>query len=380
MKQKKLIIIGALLLFSILIIATVNAEMWVCFKKGDKINFCNPKVKDRTCTSSTGCQYCMSNYKSSGNCFNQGNMNVCNTLQQKCTPFGGGNDSNNTIDTKPPVLTVNSPTNNGKYTTKSVLFDLKTDEFSTFYYTDNIKANGAWVNLGTGTSYLKTVNFRDGQNDITIKAVDSNGNPTTKNVKFYVDSTKPKIKKTLPTKGFASGMFEIWFTEANPQSLVIDYGNPIKGRKTANVALSSCTHDDKGTYYCSINVTLTDYNNQNIDYKFKLTDIAGGYVESKPATLQVDTTKPVITNSPIYTVNGKYVTFNLNINEINFDKVSYMDESLSKPSWKSLCTSLKNNVCTKKVTFSRGSHIVDVKVSDDAGNQITQKISFNIDY
>ena len=118
----------------------------------------------------------------------------------------------------------------------------------------------------------------------------------------------------------------------------------------------------------------------DIDYKFKVVDIVGNYIESKPVTLKVDSVKPVVTNSPIYLVNGKYVTFKLNITEANFDKVVYMDNTLTRPSWKSLCTSLKNGVCEKKLTFGRGSHVVDVKILDDAGNEFIQRISFDVDY
>lgn len=373
MKNKQtLMICISLILIVLMSLSYVSAYKLLCLTDGQKLP---PNLaKPRYVCEHDSCQVCVTEHyypTALGLCHNQAN----------CNAYNPGNDSGRVLDTKPPVLTANSPVDNGKYNTKYVLFDLKTDESSTFYYLDNVNGHGTFIRLAAlATTFSKPISFKDGLQNVTIKAVDSKGNEYKITRTFYVDSTKPKITKTEPVKRFANGNFKVWFTEANPQTITFDYGNNLKGRRTANVPLNSCNIDDRGKYYCSINVPLSDYNNQNIDYKFKLTDVVGNYVESKPAILKVDSAAPVITNSPIYTIIGKYVTFKLNITETNFDKVSYMDNSLLRPSWKSLCTSLKKGVCLKKVTFAKGSHAVDVKVSDDAGNEVTQRISFNIDY
>ena len=368
--KQTLVICTALILIVLMSVNYVSAYKSLCLTKGQKLppNFAKPRYECKH----DSCQVCTTDN------FFPTDLRFCNNLPN-CNAYNPGNDSGGVLDTQPPVLTVNSPNDNSKFNTKYVLFDLKSNELASFYYMDNSK--GAYSKLSSlVTSFSKSISFKDGLQNITIKAVDLKGNDAFKTVSFYVDSTKPKISKTLPGKGFANGKFEVWFTEANPVTVTLDYGNSIKGRRTANVPISSCTIDVKGNYYCNVSVSLTDYNNQDIDYNFKVTDVVGNYVISKPVTLKVDSAVPVITNSPIYNVSGKYVTFNLNINEANFDKVTYIDNSLLRPSWKSLCTSLKNGMCQKKITFSKGTHNIDVKVSDKAGNQVIQRIIFDIDY
>jgi len=367
-----LIIASALLIVVVMSVSYVSAYQLLCLTHGQKLP--PAPVKTRyTCDHDT-CQVCVTNHyfpTDIGLCWNQANCNAYN-------PGNGSN--NNSIDTKAPVLTVNSPTQNGKYNIKNVLFDLKTDETATFYYLDNNNGKGAYIRLAAlTTSYLKSVSFKDGQQNITIKAVDTKGNPTTKNVVFWVDSTKPKITKTFPTKGFASGTFEVLFTEANPNTVTLQYGNTVKGIRYANVDLTKCSIDGAGKYDCTLTVPITDYNNQDLYFMFKLTDIVGNYVESKPVTLKVDTTAPIINNpSSIIKVSGKSVDFNMSITEQNFQDVLYMDNSASNPKWQKLCTSLKKGICEKKVTFSKDDHIVDLKVEDQAGNSVTRRVEFNI--
>jgi hypothetical protein len=72
--------------------------------------------------------------------------------------------------------------------------------------------------------------------------------------------------------------------------------------------------------------------------------------------------------------------FSLEIAEENFDRVVYTDSFNNIPSTKekTLCSSLKNNVCTKKATFKKGHHDVEVIVKDDAGNVASKTFSFDV--
>lgn len=369
MKNKQLTICILLILIILISVSNVSAYKKLCLSHGQKIPSAqNPRY---VCEHDL-CIVCVTdnNYPT--------HDGYCKDLKN-CNQF----DSNSSggFDTEPPVLTINSPINDKTYNLRSVLFDLKSNEPATFYYTDNINGRGSFSRLiANMLIYAKNVNFKDGFNNITIKAIDSKGNAVEIVRYFYVDSTKPKISKTEPKKGFANGEFRVWFTEENPKSLVLNYGNQLTGRKTANVELSKCTKDEKGKYFCTINVSLGEYNGQNIEYLFNLSDVAGNYVQSKIAVLKVDTAAPVINNAPIFNVSGKYVTFKLNISEANFGSVSYYDNSLLRPMWKKICSSLKNGICEKKVTFSNGYHVVDVIILDKAGNSITKRIEFDVNY
>lgn len=368
----KIKILTIALIFTLLLIAGVSAEIWSCFTKGQKINFCNPATPDRTCNSNSGCQYCMSNYNSAKTCYNQGNYMVCMTLPQQCS---GIVDDGSTIDKEPPQITINGPIEGKMYGSRQVIFDLKANEEVSFYYIDNINGRGQWKKISSdSTSFYGGVTFGDGALDITIRAIDKAGNEKAVVRKFSVDSTKPKIKKTYPTRGYANGQFAIDYVEANPSSIVLNYGNQLVGMRTANVNLASCV-DIKGARQCNISVDLSSYNNQVITYYFSLTDIGGNNIQNKAIRLSVDKISPVINNNPFWKQDGKYIYFNMSINEKNFEEVSYYDNSASIPRWVRMCSSLKNGYCVKKVTFSaKGDHIVDIRVLDEAGNQIMQRL------
>jgi hypothetical protein len=76
--------------------------------------------------------------------------------------------------------------------------------------------------------------------------------------------------------------------------------------------------------------------------------------------------------------DNKNAYFNISITEPNFRDISYIDKNARKPIWSKICTSLKNWICYKKVLFSKGSHSIDVQVSDQAGNKIIKSFDFDI--
>lgn len=362
-------------LLVLMLLSYVNAEFWKCFNDGERINFCNPAIDDRTCDASNGCILCMSNYNSASSCYTPGNWMACMNFPQEC---GGVNENNSSIDKQAPILTLRSPVNNQIYNARNVFFDLTTDESASILWIDNINGRGVWNKIANMIKNMnKAISFKDGLNNITIKAIDNNDNYVQIVRYFYVDSTKPKIGKSLPVKGFADGNFIIDFTEANPKALVLNYGNPIKGMRTANVNLNTCTIlDTKGKKLCSLKVSLNDYNNQDIIYWFKLTDIANNFAESKHILLGVDFTSPVLKNpDSFWRQDGKYIYISMNITEANFDKVEYIDNS---GKLKKICSKLNAEKCEKKISFGSGSHIVDFIVTDKAGNFIKRTINFNV--
>jgi hypothetical protein len=355
------------LLFGIILISYVSAYKLLCLNNGDSLpSNSNPRY---TCEHDV-CQVCATdnNYPTA--------PGFCKDFSN-CNPVNGGNGGE--LDITPPLITMNSPILNNIYSSTNILFDITTNEEATLYYTDNINGRGRWSRLvNLATSFKKGVRFKDGLNNITLRATDSNGNSNEITKTFYVDSQRPKITKVEPKKGFSDGKFDIWFTEQNPSSLVLTIGNQLKGRKTVNVPIGSCSLE-KGKYFCSVQVTLNEYNGQTVDYSFKLTDIAGSYFESKPVFLKVDTTKPTINNpTSLFTINGKYANLKMSITEDNLDFVSYYDNYESRPKWKTICTKLNNGFCEKKLTLKTGEHIIDLKVLDEAGNEVIERVSINI--
>lgn len=296
-----------------------------------------------------------------------------------------GNGGGGSIDVDPPNLTVNSPVDDFVYNSRKVLFDIESDEYASLYYIDNINGRGRWKRLSGGTKhYSREISLKDGLNDLTIKGGDDDGNEAFVVKQFYVDSKKPKIKKTYPKKGFANGVFEVQFQEENPETLTLYYGNGLIEMREAELNIEECIYE-KRRYSCSVEVDVNDYDGMGIEYWFELTDIANTSAESKHVWLSVDTTFPVLNNPGSFWTQGegrynKYIYFNLLITEENFDEVSYIDWEASRPKWRRLCTRLKDGMCVKRKTFRIGHHVVDVQIIDEAGNAIAERIEFEVDY
>ena len=90
-----------------------------------------------------------------------------------CTPLGGDPG----IDVTPPVLTINSPVNDALYNSRKVSFNLSANEISDLTYIDNVNGRGRWSRLASNVkSYNKELSFKDGVNNITIRAEDQEGN------------------------------------------------------------------------------------------------------------------------------------------------------------------------------------------------------------
>lgn len=377
MKAKSSLLIILISSFIILNLSLVNAEFYACFNEGDFFKFCNPLANYNRCHSYNGCtaetylEFCMDYYNETGNCYGQSNPYHCNVIVPKeCTVTGGS-----TIDREAPTMTMASPIQSTIYTTKQVWLNMSSSEVSDIYYYDNIVDRGQWTRVCNDCyQYSYKRSFTEGFNDLTFRATDAAGNEGYLNKTFYIDSIAPKVGASTPKKNeFTSGDFEVQITEANPQSLVLHYGNLTHiGMQTANVNLASC-YMVSTKKYCPISINVGDYEGYAIQYWFNLTDIVGRTAANKPVSVKVDTTAPVIANPGsiyTYTTGTKYVYFNISIIEPNFDIVEYYDTFGSSPKWKTLCSSLKNGNCVKTLSLAKGNHTMSIQITDDAGNSI----------
>ena len=352
----------------ILMSSNVLAYKLYCLNYGQSLpNENNPRY---TCFH-TICQVCTTNLNNPthpSNCNNIGN----------CQPFGGGG----TVDVEPPLITINSPVEGGIYDSRKVLFDLEANEPTTFKYTDNIKGRGRIKNMARKVfQYFRKLSFKDGLNDITIFAKDRNGNKAEKRITFFVDSKKPRISKTFPRKGFANGVFDVEFKESNPNELILYYGNDHTGIRNTHLNIDEC-NINRRRHYCNTNVDLNDYDGQDIEYWFKLEDISGKITNSRNIVLSVDTTNPILINNNYYTQgtgkNKRFIYFNMEIDEVNFDVITYIDNENTRGRDKRICSRLRTNRCIKRVSFKPGHHELDVQVTDEAGNAISTRLEFDV--
>jgi len=349
--------------------ASADQTLLLCLEKGDNLELskCNPAIPDYTCNSDF-CQICVKKLDSGVYCSRS--PNVCNSLDLSCSSLGGDSE----VDSEPPILRVNNPINQETYNSKKVLFDLSTNEPAIFYY--KYEEETKWKKLSNGDSYNGFVSLKEGEDDVVIRAVDSSGNTADTKLLLFIDSKIPKILKTSPKKGFADGTFSVQFKEDNPTELKLHYGNEDTGIRENSINLNDCT-TIKDKTACEVDVNLDDYNGEGIEYWFALKDIADNSAESKHLSLSVDNKNPVIKELN-YTINKNRVEFNIEIEEENFDIAEYFDSSDKNPRWRTLCSKLKNDVCTAKKSFSMGEHEISIQVIDEAGNSVAESIQFTI--
>ncbi|MEK6854832.1 MAG: hypothetical protein AABX73_01280 [Nanoarchaeota archaeon] len=376
MRQNNKNIILEILLVATLVIALAsiaNAAELICLEKGQQIKFseCNPAIKDRTCSSNFGCQFCVTQIGSGAYC--PASINQCNSQGLTCST-----STNTNPDTTPPELTILNPREGEIYNSRSVILNLDMNENTDVTFMNTILGDNKWKRVCSSCfSYNKKQNFKEGINQLLFQVTDQAEHISSYNVTFYVDSKKPKITRAEPLKGFASGIFNVQFSEENPKSLVLHYGNFFGGmkEKTLDIEDDCVLSDNK--YACETNVDLSSYNGQTIEYWFYLSDIADSYHESKRVLLGVDTAFPLI-NSINYNQNGKKTDLIISITEQNLERVSYRDNSDFRSQFKKLCSRLDNEICAKSISLKPGEHDIDIQVSDKAGNSVSQNIIISV--
>jgi hypothetical protein len=371
---KKIIITGLVVLLIFSFGNTVSAEFWGCFTKGNFIDFCNPAVPDRTCGSDL-CKFCMSSFEQPPGCYNGGNFNVCNGLpseEQGCTFLG----SNATIDSQPPAINLTSPSafNDSVFKSRAVEVIYSLNEKSNVYIFDS--RVGRWSKICNECSgkvkHLR--GFNEGFNELRLKAVDVVGNEAFAIASFFVDSRIPRIVRTNPLFGFASGNFNVQFMEENPQNLILTYGNSFRSQ---GVDLSAC-QESRGIISCDISADLSEFDGKNILYWFNLTDIAGSNVASRPLELSVDISAPIV-NGVDFVKLGRNVNFEISIDEANLKDVSYLDRADPGARWIRICSRLDNGICRGRGIFADGFHSLVINVTDLVGNYATQEVAFFTD-
>lgn len=272
------------------------------------------------------------------------------------------------VDNSAPIINSLEFTTEGKYA--NFVIDLTEQNFKKVTYidySDSRPKETVLCNRLVNNICEKRVSFKDGGHDVEIKAYDLAGSAATGNAEFFTDSKKPKIKETSPKSGFYTGEFEVKFSEENPVDLKLYYGNGISGMYMLPLNLEDCSPIGNDLS-CSINVDLSDYDGERINYKFELGDRANQYVMSKETKLDVDVTYPVI-NDITYTLSGNKANVLNDLTEQNLDEAIYINYNDNNPQEKVFCTRLP---CRKTIALNAGDNNIDFRVVDKAGNSVAE--------
>src|SRR3989344_6926120 len=219
--KKILVITGMIFLIGFFVVDEVDAYQKLCLDYGQSVpSNDNPRYT----WWHDLCQICVTD-------------NLYPTAPYKCNGLSGCGSlgtNNGSIDQESPELVVNSPVDGEVYNSRSIPFDITSNEPVSLYYIDNVDGRGRWRRMYSSTmSYSRILSFKDGLNNITIKGTDKKGNVVEVIRAFYVDSKKPQIRGTEPRRGFSDGWFEVEISEENLVGVKLHYGNDLIGMRQA---------------------------------------------------------------------------------------------------------------------------------------------------
>ncbi len=366
MKDTLKLLIAGILLTAIAPLVSANSYELYCLGRGESINFgqlCNPAMGIVNGPTNI-CVQLLPNGK------------ICPTIINRCNAIPGQvcSQTNATrLDVDPPEIEILSPEEQGVYTTKSILLNVETNERADISFIENHRSSNNWKMICNNCfSRSRQRTFDEGLNDLTIRAIDRAGNIGYRNLTFYIDSKAPKIFSISPrSKSFASEIFEIEFDEANPETLVLSYGNSQTGfrEKVLNIN-DDCSLDRR--YKCSAQINLADYDNQEIEYEFIITDLAGQSRSKRGGRIKVDATFPIINSISHLLFGSNRAEITLEITEENFNKAVYINHAQNRPRETTFCSRVRNNLCKKRIPLQPGLNSIDFTVTDKAGNSIAQ--------
>ena len=263
-----------------------------------------------------------------------------------------------------------SPLDESTSNKKRVLFNIEIDKIIQKL---DLGINSKFSKLCSNcNNFNKTRTLKEGLNNITVRG-ENYGNFEDISLQVYVDTIKPKIKNTGPKSNqVTNGTFRIIYSEGNLDWIKLFWRSQNTSYNEVN--LDNCISGESKE--CIVNVDLSNVENQEIDYFFRVSDSVNE-VESKIIEgISVDTIWPIIEIiSPINaSLHGNRVLFDLNISEET--SLSYMDNDASHPVLRNLCR--KCNLYNKEMVFSEGDHDILFYAKDAAGNSGTSEVSFNV--
>lgn len=337
---------------------------------------CTPKLQNTSWSNWQNISCLSSNLMNQSRYLVQYDANNCREIQNKtiydyrAVLSCGSQNNNQTNETM--SLTVFSPVSKD-YNERRIPIEINSSEVvDKIVYIDNADSRARERSLCTrdcdsyGLDRLRTQSFSDGYHNVSFKLIKDDEVVDEEAVEFFIDSKDPRISKTEPRRGFANGEFIAEFTEENPVSLVLHYGNDQTGMRIRE-SPNGCSGDSRGRTSCTTIVNLEEYNGEEISYWFVLTDKANNTDESRSIKLDVDTVDPVV-NSFDYSFYRKYLNLEFNIDELNFDEINYIDWNDRTPRERSICSRLRDNECNTRKSFSTGEHNITINILDDAGN------------
>lgn len=278
-------------------------------------------------------------------------------------------------------MSINSPINK-VYNKKQIFLDIIIDkpiENINFISSNDLTLSEKTLCKNCNRFYGSKT-FHEGEQFLTI--IGRNRLETIeKNVTFFIDSIKPRLSIIYPrNNNYVNGKnFQLKIIEKMPNSLSIYYGNDINGIKSEIINISNnCKIDKKeNEYICDFDVDLGFYEKEKIYFYYYISDIANNTYISRPVWINVDTTCPIIENQDSFArLEGDYLNFNIAVIEDNLKSIQFIDYKEDNPKLKSLCTTLREGFCEKRVYTKLNEFNITLFITDKAGNILEKSLYF----
>ncbi|MBA2851503.1 hypothetical protein HNP86_001656 [Methanococcus maripaludis] len=229
----------------------------------------------------------------------------------------------------------------------------------------NISVNGNLVNSSeANTSITLTYNLtlNEGENNITITAIDDVGNIGENTTAVTVDTTNPTvvINNGFGPYNYNSSILNVTATDTNLDSVVAE----INGLE--NITLNGSTG-----YF----LTSEIFNEGLNTVKIYANDLAGNVNSTENVTFRVDLTDPVIT---VNTVEGEY--FNNGSDVLNFTvDEDYIDSATAFNGSTEISLDNSTGNYLNSAELADGVYNVTMYANDTASNKVNKTVSFTVD-
>ncbi len=270
-------------------------------------------------------------------------------------------------DTTPPDVSISEPsTDEYKSSDFTVKWSGSDDGSGIDYYESQLDSEG-WIDRGTSTSSSYS-SVSHGSHTAYVRAWDNAGNSNTDSVDFNVDAYDPSISITSPSNGMVTNETDVSVTWSGSDSRTGDSGIDYYARK-----LDDGSYVKDGT---STSHTYTSLSDGTHTVYIRAYDNVGNY-NTDSVSFEVDTIDPSVDiSSP--SEGGISKDTDVTIEWSGSDSGSgiyYYEVRDDGGTWRNKSTSTSHTY-----TLSEGDHTVDVRATDNAGNSITDSVSFTVAY
>ncbi|MBA2858343.1 parallel beta-helix repeat protein [Methanococcus maripaludis] len=291
------------------------------------------------------------------------------TVKIYATDLAGNVNSSETVDFMvdwtAPVVSIETPLNGSyiSFTDPKLNFTITDNVCESVVY--NVTVNGNLVNsneVNTSIQINSTLNLVEGENNISVVAIDDTRNTGENTTTVFVDTVNPEvvINNVVGPYNYNSSILNVTVTDTNLDSVLAE----VNGLE--NITLNGSTG-----YF----VTNKEFNEGPNTVKIYATDLAGNVNSTETVTFKVDLTDPVITVNTVedsYSNNGSNV-LNFTVDEDYIDSVTAFNGSTE--------ITLENSTGNylNSVELADGVYNVTITANDTASNEVSETVTFTVD-